>query len=118
MRLLSAKGHALVDWLTAPLLALAVQRARLSEPARSSALMFVPLILLAVSTTRTPLGVVRIVPLRLHGRAEIASVVVQFALPWLRGFSSDRRGRNFMLGFAAYNFAVWLATDWGSTEGK
>ena len=116
MKVLSAKGHALVDWWTAPLLALAVRQARLSEPARSSALVFVPLILLAVSTTRTPLGIVRIVPHRVHGRAEFASVLVQLALPWLRGFSRDRRGRNFLLGFAAYNFLVWLSTDWSADD--
>lgn len=116
MKLLSARGHAFVDWCTAPLLALAVRRARLAEPARSSALVFVPLILLAVSTTRTPLGIVRVVPHRWHGRAEFASVLVQVGLPWLRGFAEDRRGRNFLLGFAAYNFLVWLSTDWRDGE--
>ena len=74
------------------------------------------LILLAVTTTRTPLGVVRVVPFRWHGRAELASVAAQLALPWLAGFPADRRARTFFLVLAAYNFLVWRATDWSAPE--
>ncbi|MFC4425015.1 hypothetical protein [Deinococcus navajonensis] len=108
------RGHALVDYVTAPALYLLARRTALSRRPRGWADTFVLLILLAVTTTRTPLGVVRLVPFRWHGRLELASVGVQLALPWLAGFAAERRARQFFLGFAVYNFLVWRATDWSA----
>lgn len=110
------RGHALVDYITAPALYLLSRRVRLSAEPQRWADMFVLLILLAVTTTRTPLGAVRVVPFRWHGRLELASVVVQLVLPWLCGFSRERRARHFFLGFASYNFLVWRATDWAARK--
>ncbi|MFC4638420.1 hypothetical protein [Deinococcus hohokamensis] len=110
------RGHARVDYVTAPVLYLLARRARLSPVPRRWADIFVGLILLAVTTTRTSLGLVRVVPFRWHGRLELASVAAQLALPWLAGFSGERRARHFFLGFATYNFLVWRATDWSAEE--
>lgn len=115
-KLWGRRGHALADYLTAPALLVAARAAGLRRTPRGWADRFVALILLAVTTTRTTLGVVRIVPFRWHGRAELASVVAQLALPWLAGFAGDRRARRFFLAFAAYNLAVWCATDWTEPE--
>lgn len=112
LRLWGRRGHALVDYVTAPALYLAARRAGLRGTPLRWADLFVGLILLAVTTTRTPLGVVRVVPFRWHGRAELASVLVQVTLPWLAGFARERRARSFFLAFAAYNLLVWWATDW------
>lgn len=112
LRLWGRRGHAVADYLTAPALSVAARRAGLRGTPLRWADLFVALILLAVTTTRTPLGVVRVVPFRWHGRAELASVAVQVALPWLAGFSRDRRARSFFLAFATYNFLIWWATDW------
>lgn len=110
------RGHALIDYGTAPALAYAARRAGLGGSSLRCADTFVGLILLAVTTTRTPLGVVRAVPFRWHGRLELASVFAQLALPWLAGFAGNRRARRFFLGFAAYNFLVWWTTDWAAQE--
>jgi hypothetical protein len=109
-RVLGRRGHAAVDWF------LCTHAAGLQGTPRRWALGFSALILLAVSTTRTPLGLVRIVPFRLHGHAEITSVIVQAALPWLAGFSGDRRARRFFLIFAAYNLLVWRSTDFQAED--
>ena len=74
------RGHALVDYVTAPALYLLSRRWGLSPVPQRWADTFVLLIVLAVTTTRTPLGVVRVVPFRWHGRLELASVVVQLAI--------------------------------------
>ena len=110
------RGHAVADYLTAPALYALARRAGLSGTPLRAADVFVGLILLAVTTTRTPLGLVRAVPFRWHGRLELASVAAQLALPWLAGFARDRRARTFFLGFAGYNFLVWRATDWAADE--
>lgn len=115
-RVLGRRGHAAVDWITAPTLLLCTHAAGLQGTPRRWALGFSALILLAVTTTRTPLGLVRIVPFRLHGHAEITSVIVQAALPWLAGFSGDRRARRFFLIFAAYNLLVWRSTDFQAED--
>ncbi|WP_216326760.1 hypothetical protein [Deinococcus aestuarii] len=114
LRLWGRRGHALVDYATAPALYAAARWAGLRGTPLRWADLFVGLILLAVTTTRTPLGVVRVVPFPWHGRAELASALVQFALPWLAGFSRERRARAFFLAFATYNLLVWWATDWGA----
>ncbi|AFZ66313.1 hypothetical protein [Deinococcus peraridilitoris] len=113
-RLLDRRGHARVDYLTFPLLLLISEG--LSGPARTASRSFGVLIALAVTTTRTPLGLLRIVPFRWHGRLELSSVFVQLALPWLAGFAHKKRERNFWLAFSAYNFLVWLRTDWAAPE--
>ncbi len=110
------RGHALVDYVTAPGLYVLARRVGLSGTPLRWADVFVGLIALAVTTTRTPLGVVRLVPFSWHGRLELASVGVQLALPWAAGFARDRRARTFFLGFATYNFLVWRATDWAAGE--
>ncbi|MFD1733218.1 hypothetical protein ACFSC4_21930 [Deinococcus malanensis] len=102
--------------MTAPALYLLSRCTGLSAAPQRWSDTFVLLILLAVTTTRTPLGVVRVVPFRWHGRLELASVVVQLALPWLCGFSRERRAHHFFVGFAVYNFLVWRATDWSARK--
>lgn len=111
-KLWGRRGHAVADYVTAPSLYLLARHLGLQGTALRWADRFVLLILLAVLTTRTPLGLVRIVPFRVHGRAEQVSVGVQLALPWLAHFAHDRRARNFFLLFAIYNFFVWSSTDW------
>ncbi|GBF06745.1 hypothetical protein DAERI_100108 [Deinococcus aerius] len=115
-RLWGRRGHAAVDYLTAPALFVLARRTGLRGTPLRLADTFAALILLAVTTTRTPLGVVPLVPFRWHGRAELVSVLVQYALPWLAGFSGERRARGFFLGLATYNLLVWWATDWAAPE--
>lgn len=115
-KLWGRRGHAIVDYVTAPTLYLLARRMGLQGTALRWADRFVLLILLAVLTTRTPLGLVRVISFRRHGQAEQASVALQLALPWLTHFSQERRARNFFLTFAAYNFFVWSVTDWEAQE--
>lgn len=109
-------GHAAVDIFTVPTLLLAARRAGLSGAALTWTRIFAGLITTAVSFTRTPLGLVPLVPFRWHGHAEAASVVVQALLPLTPGFRGDRHGQRFFLLFAAYNFLVWLSTDFRADE--
>ncbi len=109
-------GHATVDVITVPLLLLAARRAGLSGASATWTRIFAGLITTAVCFTRTPLGLVRLVPFRWHGHAEAASIVVQAVLPFTGGFRGDRHGQRFFLLFAAYNFLVWLSTDFRAAE--
>lgn len=115
-KLWGRRGHAIADYATALTLYLLARRIGLQGMALRWADRFVLLILLAVLTTRTPLGLVRVIPFRWHGQAEQVSVALQLALPWLTHFSQERRARNFFLIFAAYNFFVWCVTDWEIQE--
>jgi hypothetical protein len=115
-KLWGRRGHAAVDYATAPALYLLARYVGLQGTALRWVDRFVLLILLAVFTTRTPLGLIQVVPFRFHGRAEQASIAVQLALPWTAHFSRDRRARDFFLIFAAYNFLVWQATDWDAED--
>lgn len=114
LKLWGRRGHAAVDYLTAPALYVAARHTPLRGTPLRWADIFVGLILLAVTTTQTPFGLIRLVPFRWHGRLELASVAVQLVLPWWADFASDRRAQRFFLTFALYNFLVWCATDWKS----
>ena len=113
-KLLNRRGHALVDYLTIPTL---YSASTLQGSAGAAARFFSGMILTAVTTTKTPLGLVRVVPFRWHGRLELASVLVHYALPWLLGFQRQPRERNYWLLFASYNLLVWLLTDWQEDDG-
>jgi drug/metabolite transporter (DMT)-like permease len=64
--------------------------------------------------TDFPLGMVRLVPLRLHGLVEIVVGVALVSLPWLltRAVALGDRGRIFYTAFGAVLIAVFVATDY------
>jgi hypothetical protein len=68
--------------------------------------------LLLTLVTAFPLGVIKIVPLPLHGAIEFVVSIALFALPWILKFASDTAARNFYLGAGVLIFVVWRITDY------
>ena len=68
-------------------------------------------LLLTVATDFPP-GVVKLVPLPVHGGIEFAVSLLLPALPWLLRFAADPTARNLYVGAGAAIFVTWLITDY------
>ena len=62
--------------------------------------------------TAFPLGMVKIIPLNIHGAIEFVVSFTLVALPWLLGFASMLPARNFYIASGVAIFIVWLITDY------
>jgi hypothetical protein len=116
MKILSPKVHGILDYAVVAAFALAPTVLGLSGlPAFISyALAVVHLLLTLV--TAFPLGVVKIVPLQLHGKIEFIVSIALVALPWILGFAQVRTARDFYAGAGLLIFVVWLVTDYRITS--
>jgi len=62
--------------------------------------------------TDFPMGVVKVIPLPLHGWIELAVGPALLAAPWILGFTAQ--ARIFYMAAGATIFITWCATDYGS----
>ena len=68
--------------------------------------------LLVTLFTAFPLGMVKIIPLKIHGAIEFVVSFTLMALPWLLGFASIMPARIFYIASGVAIFIVWLITDY------
>ncbi len=66
--------------------------------------------------TDSPMGIIKVLPLTIHGYVEVAAAVAIMLAPWIFGFTEDATGRWFyiLLGFAI--FVTWLLTAYRPAE--
>ncbi len=57
-------------------------------------------------------GIKRAVPLKAHGITDSALGLALPAMPWVLGFSKNRKARNFFLGLTAMMALTTMLTDW------
>ncbi len=118
MRLLSPKVHGYIDYLASALFGLApilfliegVTRAVMGCYVIAAALLLVSFV------TRYPLGVVRLVPFRVHGALELLGAPVIVAYPWIAGFDHIPAARNFYVVAGVALFLLWVITDYRAAE--
>jgi hypothetical protein len=118
MRVLRPTIHGILDYAVVVAFALAPTLLGLSGlPATISYLLAVVHMLLTL-VTAFPLGVVKLVPLPLHGAIELVVSIVLVALPWILRFSQVTIARDFYVGAGALIFVVWWITDYAATAQK
>ena len=112
MKIINSKIHGTLDYAVVLIFLAAPTLCGFSglPAAISYALSAIHLVLTLV--TAFPLGVVAIVPLRLHGAIELVVSICLVALPWALQFSTDMAARNFYVGAGATIFLVWLVSDY------
>lgn len=118
MKILTPKIHGVLDYVSVVGLALAPTLFGLQGVSAMLAYALAGIHLLMTLLTAFPLGVIKIVPLKLHGLVEIVVGVSLVALPWAlaRVVDLGSNGRMFYSGFGAVLILVWLVTDYGSRE--
>lgn len=111
-RPISPRMHGALDYSTIAATAVAPRTLGLSRRAARSAYGLASGYLVLSALTDYPPAVRRLVPLRMHAATDAALGVSTPLLPWLLGFSDDRRARNLFLGLTAVTLGVAALTDW------
>lgn len=116
MKLLTPKMHGVIDYLSVVLLALSPTLFGLTGAGALLAYALAVIHLLMTVLTDFPLGLAKLVPLRLHGVVEILVGVSLVALPWLLARTVDlgERGRIFYTAFGVVLIGVFAVTDYAA----
>lgn len=100
---ISRNQHILADYLLGPVIILAPLLVGFRTDTTPTMLCFAigALVFAATLMTRAELGLLRIVPFRLHLVGDVGGGLLFLAAPWLFGFDSDMLARNTFLAFGA-----------------
>ncbi|NEQ20252.1 MAG: hypothetical protein F6K28_13600 [Microcoleus sp. SIO2G3] len=112
MKILSSKIHGYLDYVVVIAFLVAPTLFGLSGiPAVISYALSI--IHLAVTLlTDFPLGIVKVIPIKLHSTIEFLVSLTLMALPWLLGFASVVPARNFYIAAGVVIFITWIVTDY------
>ena len=112
MKILSPQIHGIIDYVSVVGLALAPTMFGLVGAAAFLAYALAGIHLLMTVLTNFPLGVIKVVPLKLHGFVEIVVAIALLAAPWALMSVVDlgMNGRYFFTAFGAVLLAVWATT--------
>lgn len=116
MRILSARAHGVLDYVTVALFAVAPSLFRLTGTAATLSYALAGIHLLMTLLTAFPLGVARLVPLTLHGWVELV-VALALVLLGVVGFGLEQTAGLFYLLIGLVIFAVWFLSNYRSAEG-
>jgi hypothetical protein len=112
MKVISDTTHGILDYLTVAIFVLAPSVLGLTGFAALVSYALAAIHLLMTLLTNMPLGVLKIIPMRLHALVEMlvgpVLVVAALALPTLLG---DKRGFFLVMGLVI--LAVWLLSSYG-----
>ncbi len=112
MKVISDTVHGILDYLTVAIFALAPSILGLTGFAALASYALAAIHLAMTLLTNMPLGVIRVIPMRLHALVEMLVgpilVVAALALPTMFG---DRR--EFFLVMGLVILAVWLLSSYG-----
>ena len=117
MKIFDPKLHGILDYIVVAAFASAPAVLNLTGLAAVVSYALAVIHLLLTLVTAFPLGLVKIVPLPLHGAIEFVVSIALVGLPWLLKFDQNATARNFFVGAGVIIFAVWLVTDYrGETK--
>ena len=112
MRVISPAVHGLLDYGVVLFLVLAPGLFNLTGTPSTALYILAAILGLLTLLTRFPTGLVKAIPVRVHGGIDLVTGVVIAALPWLLGFADEATARTLFLALAAGLVVVWLLTDW------
>ena len=110
--IINPKVHGILDYAVVIAFALAPTLLGFSGLPATISYVLAAVHLLLTLVTAFPLGVIKIVPLPLHGAIEFVVSIILVALPWILKFASDTAARNFYVGAGVLIFVVWRITDY------
>lgn len=118
MKLISAKMHGILDYVTVLFLLAAPSIFVMSDTARYFTYTLAVVHLVLTLFTNFDMGLIKIVPLKLHGLIEL---LVSFALAGISFYfrsEGDAVAFYFYLVFAIVLFIVWILSDYSGKAGK
>ena len=113
MKVLSPPAHGVLDFFLAFVLGMAPIALGFTGVYAVVCYGLAAAYLLVVLVTDFPMGVVRLLPYRVHGGMEVVSALLFMGSPFLFGFSaSNPTARTFFIVFGGLLLLLWLLTDW------
>jgi hypothetical protein len=119
MKPLSATPHGVLDYATGILLLISPWLFGFNDlsTAATSTMVLVGLVVLVLSLiTDYPLGLVKAVPFRTHGKIETVGALALLLSPWIVGFSEIDVARNLAVIVAIAWLGVVALTNYGAFE--
>lgn len=116
MKIINAKVHGYLDYLVVGLfiagpLALGFK----GTPAYLS-FALAGVHMLVTLLTDMPLGVAKVIPMKVHGWIELVVAPVLVACPWVFGFGAETTTMTFFSAFGGVVFVAWLLTDYNYSK--
>jgi hypothetical protein len=116
MNLLGYKLHGILDYVTVVAFLAAPTILGLAGTPAVIAYTLAGVHLALTLLTAFPLGLIKIVPMVIHGWLELVVSLALVPLPWILGFSSDVPARSFYIGAGGVIFLVWLVTGYRGSK--
>ncbi len=118
LKVLSPRLHGVLDFVVVALFALAPTIFGFGGTAATVAYVVAGIHLSLTLLTAFPMGLVKVVPFKVHGVLEVAALLGIAAAPWIFGFGDSATPRNFFLAAAALIASVVVLTDYHTTESE
>jgi len=113
MKAISPTLHGVLDYLTVGFLALAPTLFDLHGTYATACYVLAAGYLVISLLTNMPLGLMRAIPFKVHGKLELVSALAFLAAPWLFGFADDNEtARNLFVALGVLFLGTYFLTDW------
>ncbi len=118
MKILNPFVHGIIDYVVVVFLLVSPVIFGLSGIAATATYILAIIHLLLTICTSFPLGLVKIIPFRIHGIIELLVSIILIFTPWILGFADEPTNRTFFIAFGIAVFLTWLITNYHSTAKK
>jgi hypothetical protein len=108
--------HGILEYLTAPVWALAPWWLDFTGLPAGLAYGLAGAILVMASLTDYPLGWVRLIPFRVHGWIDYLATPLVVAAPWWAGFAGLDAARNLFLALGGFGLLITVLTRFDSRD--
>ena len=110
-RSIGAVSHGILDYALAILLIIGPSVAGFGGVKATWAYIFGGLLFVMALVTRSPLGIVKIIGLALHGFVELLLIACLIAAPWFGSFTSGVTSPRFYWMMGLMMLVLWALTD-------
>ncbi|GJL76416.1 hypothetical protein [Nitrosomonas sp.] len=112
MKIISARNHGYLDFLTVGIFLLAPTLLELSQIPAMLAYGLAVVHLIVTLTSDFPFGIFKIIPFTIHGWIERAVGPTLVAIPFILGFADEPVARNFYIAMGVIIIVVGLLTNY------
>lgn len=114
MKILNSKIHGIIDYAFILLLWVSPTILGLDEKATHFSIILGGIHLTLTIFTKFELGLLRIIPFKIHGIVELLVPFLLIGVAFYLGNVENDFSRNYFFGIAASVFLTWLLTDYNS----
>ncbi|MEP6677236.1 MAG: hypothetical protein ABJA78_18895 [Ferruginibacter sp.] len=115
---LNSKTHGVIDYLVVVFLLLSPILFGFKGITATFTYVLAVIHLLLTITTKFELGLIKIIPFKIHGMIELIVSIALIGIAFYLGNLEGALSRNFYLSFGIAVFIVWLITDYKTSSEK